>query len=95
MPGPVPAADDEELLRRSFRIAGHQTSISMERAFWDQFRAMADADGRSMTDLIADIDAQRSAGLRRALRVYILKRLQGAAQTSPTTPALPINGENQ
>jgi predicted DNA-binding ribbon-helix-helix protein len=74
MPG-----DDEELLRRSFRIAGHQTSLSMERAFWDEFRRMAQADGRSMTDLIAEIDAVRTAGLSRALRVYILNRLQLAA----------------
>ena len=45
MPG-----DEAELLRRSFRIAGHQTSLSMERAFWDEFRRLAQADGRSMTD---------------------------------------------
>ncbi len=76
MPG-----EEEELLRRSFRIAGHQTSLSMERAFWDEFRAMAQADGRSMTDLIAEIDVQRTAGLSRAVRVYILKRLQAAART--------------
>ncbi|MBT3533989.1 MAG: ribbon-helix-helix domain-containing protein [Rhodospirillaceae bacterium] len=74
MPG-----DDEELLRRSFRIAGHQTSLSMERAFWDEFRRMARADRRSMTELISEIDAQRTAGLSRAVRVYILGRLQRAA----------------
>ncbi len=76
MPG-----EEEELLRRSFRIAGHQTSLSMERAFWDEFRRLAQADGRSMTDLIAEIDVQRTAGLSRAVRVYILKRLQAAART--------------
>jgi|TARA_B100002003_G_scaffold199813_1_gene190937 predicted DNA-binding ribbon-helix-helix protein len=76
------SGEDEELLRRSFRIAGHQTSLSMERAFWDEFRRMARADGRSMTDLIAEIDAQRTAGLSRALRVYILNRLQAAAPKS-------------
>ena len=74
MPG-----EEDELRRRSFRIAGHQTSLSMERAFWDEFRSMAQVDGRSMTDLIAEIDAQRTAGLSRAVRVYILKRLQTAA----------------
>ncbi|MDA1098337.1 MAG: ribbon-helix-helix domain-containing protein [Proteobacteria bacterium] len=73
------AGDDEELQRRSFRIAGHQTSLSMERAFWDEFRRMAQADRRSMTDLIAEIDVQRTAGLSRAVRVYILNRLRLAA----------------
>jgi predicted DNA-binding ribbon-helix-helix protein len=71
--------DDEELLRRSFRIAGHQTSLSMERAFWDELRRMALAEGRSMTGLISEIDARRTAGLSRAVRVYILNRLQSAA----------------
>ena len=71
MPG-----DDEDLLRRSFRIAGHQTSLSMERIFWDEFRGIAQEDGRSMTDVISEIDAHRAGGLSRAVRIYILKRLQ-------------------
>ena len=78
MPG-----DEAELLRRSFRIAGHQTSLSMERAFWDEFRRLAQADGRSMTDLISEIDAQRTAGLSRSVRVYILKRMQTNSSSGP------------
>ncbi len=68
--------DDEDLLRRSFRIAGHQTSLSMERIFWDEFRGIAQEDGRSMTDVISEIDARRAGGLSRAVRIYILKRLR-------------------
>ena len=68
--------DDEDLLRRSFRIAGHQTSLSMERIFWDEFRRIAQEDRRTMTDVISEIDAQRAGGLSRAVRIYILKRLQ-------------------
>ena len=78
--------EEDELLRRSFRIAGHQTSLSMERAFWDELRTLARADGRSMTDLIAEIDTQRTAGLSRAVRVYILKRLQTAARRQGEAP---------
>jgi predicted DNA-binding ribbon-helix-helix protein len=84
MPG-----DEAELLRRSFRVAGHQTSLSMERAFWDEFRRLAQADGRSMTDLIAEIDAGRTAklstvGLSRSVRVYILNRLRAVVTSSGT-----------
>ena len=68
--------DDEDLLRRSFRVAGHQTSLSMERIFWDELRRIAQEEGRSMTDVISEIDARRSGGLSRAVRVYILKRLR-------------------
>ena len=77
--------DDEDLLRRSFRIAGHQTSLSMERAFWDEFRRIAQVDQRSMTDLIAEIDTLRTAGLSRAVRIYILNRLQSAAYSKGDT----------
>ena len=78
MPGDddVDDHDEAELLRRSFRVAGHQTSLSMERAFWNEFRRLAQGDRRTMTALIAEIDAQRTAGLSRAVRVYILKRLR-------------------
>ena len=68
--------DDEDLLRRSFRIAGHQTSLSMERIFWDEFRGIAQEDGRSMTDVISEIDANRTTGLSRAVRIYVLKCLR-------------------
>tara|TARA_B100001245_G_scaffold226321_1_gene201690 strand:+ start:768 stop:920 length:153 start_codon:yes stop_codon:yes gene_type:complete len=48
----------------------------MERIFWDEFRGIAQEDGRSMTDVISEIDAQRAGGLSRAVRIYILKRLR-------------------
>ena len=80
------SGDEQELLRRSFRIAGHQTSLSMERAFWDEFRRLAKADHRSMTEMIAEIDNRRTAGLSRAVRVYILKRLQSAVRSSEEAP---------
>ena len=68
--------NDDDLLRRSFRIAGHATSISMERIFWEEFRKIVKEDGRSMTDVISEIDLQRESGLSRAVRVFILKRVQ-------------------
>lgn len=64
----------EDLLRRSFRVAGHRTSLSLERAFWDALKAFASADGRSMTAIIEDIDANRKVALSRAVRVYLLMR---------------------
>ncbi|HZD24960.1 MAG TPA: hypothetical protein VE631_01770 [Alphaproteobacteria bacterium] len=40
-------------------------------------KALARHDRRTMTDLIAEIDASRSVALSRAVRVYVLQRLQG------------------
>lgn len=71
MPGPP-----EELLRRSFRLSGHATSVSMERAFWRALDEFAAADGASVTALIEAIDADRQTSLSRSIRVYILHRTQ-------------------
>ncbi|MGC6471990.1 MAG: ribbon-helix-helix domain-containing protein [Parvibaculales bacterium] len=59
--------------KRSITIAGHATSISLEKPFWDAVRAIAGARGLSLPDLIAEIDAEsREASLSSAIRVYVL-----------------------
>lgn len=70
------AGQPEDLLRRSFRLAGHRTSLSLERAFWDALKAYAKADGRSMTAIIEEIDETRTVALSRAVRVYLLRRAE-------------------
>jgi predicted DNA-binding ribbon-helix-helix protein len=59
--------------KHSLTIAGHRTSISLERAFWDDLRRIAAARGRSIATLVAEIDAARgAANLCSAIRVYVL-----------------------
>jgi predicted DNA-binding ribbon-helix-helix protein len=47
--------------------ARHRTSVSLEDAFWDEFRRIAAARGQSVNDLAAEIDAERvmTSGLPR------------------------------
>ena len=72
--------DATEPRRRSFRLSGHRTSLSLERAFWDALKDIAKAEGRTMTSLIEDIDDQRSGGLTSAVRVFILQWLRRQQQ---------------
>jgi predicted DNA-binding ribbon-helix-helix protein len=59
--------------KHSLTIAGHRTSISLERAFWDALRKLAVLRGRSVAALVAEIDATRgNANLCSAIRVYVL-----------------------
>jgi predicted DNA-binding ribbon-helix-helix protein len=60
--------------KRSLTLRGHRTSVSMEDAFWDEFRRIAEARGRSVNDLAAEIDAERvmTSGLASAIRVFVL-----------------------
>ena len=66
--------------KRSITIARHRTSISLEDAFWQALSRLAKTDGRSVADLVSDIDRQRETSrsktsLSAAIRLYVLERL--------------------
>ena len=48
--------------KRSVTIAGHETSISLEPAFWTALEAAAAARGLPLNALIAAIDVERLDG---------------------------------
>ena len=62
--------------KHSVVIVGHRTSVSLEDAFWNELKDIAQLQGRSLNDLIADIDRRRLGNLSSALRVYVLERLR-------------------
>ena len=65
-------------VQHSLTLRGHRTSVSLEHAFWEAFRAIATAQSQSLNDLAARIDAERGdVGLASAIRVYVLTTLQG------------------
>lgn len=60
-------------IKHSLTLRGHRTSVSLERAFWEEFRRIAAQAGRSINDLAAEIDAGRAdVGLASAIRVHVL-----------------------
>ena len=62
------------LIKRSFSLAGHRTSVALEPEFWDALAAMAAAEGRTLSALVAATDAARAPDrpLASALRVAAL-----------------------
>lgn len=61
--------------KRSLTIAGHATSISLEKPFWAALREIAVQRQLTLPELVAEIDAQsREASLSSAIRVYVLNR---------------------
>jgi predicted DNA-binding ribbon-helix-helix protein len=63
-------------VKRSVRIAGHPTSVSLEPEFWDALKDIAKARGLSINELVAEVDAGRKTNLSSALRVYVLTSLR-------------------
>ena len=67
--------------KRSITIARHRTSISLEDPFWQALSRLAKADGRSVADLVSEIDRRRetsrsNTSLSAAIRLYVLERLE-------------------
>ncbi|MBS3982037.1 MAG: ribbon-helix-helix domain-containing protein [Rhodobacteraceae bacterium] len=60
--------------KHSLTLHGHRTSVSLEPAFWDAFRAIAAEKDTPLNALAAEIDAARRAGegLASAIRVFCL-----------------------
>jgi len=67
-------------VKRSLTLSGHKTSVSLEDEFWEMFREIARAEGRTLNALAAEIDAERGdVGLASAIRVFVLRHLRAAA----------------
>ncbi len=69
------SADPGLLRKRSIRIAGHQTSVSLENAFWEALAGIARRRGLSVNALITEIDGRRTGNLSSAIRVFVLEEL--------------------
>ena len=69
------------VVKRSVRIAGHATSISLEAAFWQGLCDIAATRRVSVNMLVAAIDANRSGNLSSAIRLFVLDSAQNGELT--------------
>ncbi len=60
--------------KHSVTLRGHRTSISLEAAFWQAFRAIAAERGVTLNALAVEVDEARESdiGLASAIRVFVL-----------------------
>ncbi|AOZ69337.1 aryl-sulfate sulfotransferase [Rhodobacter xanthinilyticus] len=65
-------------VKRSLTLGGHRTSVSLEEEFWQEFRRIAEEDGKGINALAAEIDVARGVetGLATAIRLYVLRALR-------------------
>jgi predicted DNA-binding ribbon-helix-helix protein len=69
------------LVKHSFALAGHRTSVALEPEFWAALQAITARRGLPLAALVAEVDTSRDpeTGLASALRVFCVKSLPGAA----------------
>lgn len=65
--------------KHSITVKGHRTSVTLEAAFWDSLKEIAETKNKSVNALIADIDIDQPENLSGALRVFILQYYKSAA----------------
>lgn len=70
--------------KHSATLHGHRTSFSLEDAFWDELKTIAEARRISLAALISEIDDGRGPGsnLSSALRLHVLAWIKDRCQPS-------------
>jgi predicted DNA-binding ribbon-helix-helix protein len=79
------------IVKRSIVLGGHKTSISLEDAFWNALREIAEMQKMPLSALVQEIDTTRGANnLSSAVRQFVLgqylklsKRNQPGAVEAP------------
>ena len=65
------------IVKRSIILSGHNTSVSLEDAFWEGLKDIAKNRRTTLSDLIGSIDLDREhANLSSALRLFVLNHYQ-------------------
>jgi predicted DNA-binding ribbon-helix-helix protein len=82
--------------KHSVHPAGHKTSVSLEDAFWNGLKEIADGRYITSSELIAEIDAGRQHGnLSSAVRLFVLDfyryRLLEEAEIAASVRPLPLS----
>ena len=66
------------LLKKSFTIGNHRTSISLEPEFWDALEIKANEQDVSLSKLVLKIDNEKPKdynNLASYIRIWVLKKL--------------------
>lgn len=63
------------LIKHSFSLAGHRTSVALEPEFWQALTEIAELRGTVLSSLVADLDAERQPDepLASRLRIFALR----------------------
>ncbi|MBQ7412785.1 MAG: ribbon-helix-helix domain-containing protein [Alphaproteobacteria bacterium] len=80
--------------KHSVVISEHETSFSLEPAFWEELKILARKQEQSLTALITKIDRARTGNLSSAIRLYVLEQLKQEVIQNETTQGNPIDSKH-
>ena len=81
------------VVKRSIVIAGHKTSVSLEREFWTAMKEISNARRKTLSELVGEIDHDRDEGnLSSAIRLFVLNHYRtGARRASRSRASAPAD----
>jgi len=91
-----PKSDDvgrpkSPIVKRSIVIAGHNTSVSLEDAFWKALQEIASGRNMTLSDIVATIDSERRHGnLSSAIRQFVLDHNRSAQNVGGHSAEPPV-----
>jgi predicted DNA-binding ribbon-helix-helix protein len=59
------------IVRRSVTISGRNSSVSLESAFWDALKEIADIQGTTRATIVSTVESE-GCNLSSAIRVFVL-----------------------
>jgi predicted DNA-binding ribbon-helix-helix protein len=63
------------IVTRPIIVDGHKTSVSLEDAFWNSLKEIAQSQGATVSQMVTEIDKMRQrANLSSAVRLFVLDR---------------------
>ena len=72
------------IVKRSVVFNGHKTSVSLEDAFWNSLKEIANTHGVTLSQLITEIDkARQHSNLSSAVRLFVLDRFRTQLLANP------------
>jgi predicted DNA-binding ribbon-helix-helix protein len=61
------------VIKHSIVIGGHKTSVSLEEAFWEGLKEVAQERNLTLSSMVSEIDINRRQGnLSSAIRLFVL-----------------------
>ena len=67
------------VVKRSIMVGGHKTSVSLEEAFWNGMKDISGARGKTLSELVSEIDGSRKGNLSSAIRLFVLHHFRTGA----------------
>jgi len=82
------------IVKRSIIVNGHKTSVSLEDAFWSDFKDIAQARGATLSELVGEIERTVAhANLSSAIRLFVLEHFHQRTEAAGIHHARRANGQ--